>query len=166
MPAIKMTSVIDSVKRFARENANITDEMITDIYICCPKCEYMSSWIGCYINACIIRYADDDSYMVYLATDSDHNLRTFVTETEREKCNQSEEEFREYIYSTVSQKEVVKNIDKSVDHIILRAGPIKDSFVKTVTRYHKPDYRKKQPITWTNEDQLIEYYKLSIYTHD
>ena len=164
MPSVSMTSLIDAVKAFAHKH-DITDDQISDIYILCFKHEHMDKWVGCYITACDVRYNGDASLMVHVGTDGDDPKvpLTFASVEERDRVINEYCGDRDYVYSTVGQKEVVNNLDRSLPALVLRTSPTKDSFSKKVTHYNKPDYRKKNPYTWYTKTERVEYYKLSIF---
>ena len=164
MPSVSMTSLIEAVKAFAHKH-DITDDQISDIYICCHHYDkFANKYVECVINACIVRYNDDESLMVYVGFNDDFkNVLVFESFEERERVINEYCGDRPYVCSVVKQKAVVDNIDPSVDHLILRAGPTKVSFHKKRDQPMQPDFRRSPLISWLNETQHVEYYKLSIF---
>ena len=168
MPAISVARVIDAARDFVLETDKSRIDYISGYYIVSPKYDYFPDYVGLFITSCIVSFKTYDgvydSVSVYVGTDGDLNcVMTFQTPEEQGKFSNEYLGNRAYVYSNISQKNVINNIDKSVDNLVLRASPCRKTIPKTVRHHHKPDFRRKCAYTWTDTKIFIPYYKLTIY---
>ena len=182
MSTISISRVIDAAKNFVIRTEKIQEEMIISVFICCPYCDVFPSWVGCYINACIVGYrtaaplsgcsgitesGDEKTRTLYVGTDVDFNsVMIYETEENRTQHTNGFEGYKAHVYSTIQQPSVIQFIDKKTKQLVLNAIPNKKHFVKKAMRFNKPDRRRKQVYEPYYEYKRIEYYNLSIYYQD
>ena len=184
MSAISITHVIDAAKNFVLRTRKAHINHITDIYIVSTQYDYMPDCVGLYITSCIVQYLvhnstrkdiyayDDEldnpvyeSVTVYVATNGDlRAVDVYDSSEERDRYVNEYIGDRPYVYSNVSTKNVVKNINRSIDNVVLKAYPYQRTITKKITRASKPDRRRKCVYTYTTETQIIPYYDLTIYS--